>query len=172
MKLRSILVACAALLALGVCSANAALDKAGKQAEIDKAVQASLDKFYNARPSIKTEVQGAPGYAGGSGLAQDKSGHKTYMNMAQASAGLQAGAAERDMLVVFKTRKALQNFIAKGWEASGGAGASAGAGGKSAGGGGGAQFISDADYYLLTKNGLEVGGALAGTKFWKDKELN
>ena len=32
--------------------------------------------------------------------------------------------------------------------------------------------IADASYYTLTKNGLQAGVAVAGTKYWKDKELN
>ena len=32
--------------------------------------------------------------------------------------------------------------------------------------------IADASYYMLTKNGLQAGIAVAGTKYWKDKELN
>jgi cytochrome c556 len=35
-----------------------------------------------------------------------------------------------------------------------------------------AVFTNDALYYTLTKNGLQAGGAVAGTKYWKDKELN
>ena len=48
----------------------------------------------------------------------------------------------------------------------------AGAGGKSAGGGEGEQFVNDALYYTYTKTGLEVGGLVAGTKFYKEKDLN
>ena len=33
-------------------------------------------------------------------------------------------------------------------------------------------MLPEAHYYTLTKNGLQAGVALAGTKFWKDKELN
>ena len=32
--------------------------------------------------------------------------------------------------------------------------------------------MNDALYYTLTKNGLEIGAAVAGTKFWKEKSLN
>jgi lipid-binding SYLF domain-containing protein len=66
----------------------------------------------------------------------------------------------------------MEDFIAKGWEFAGGGGAAAGAAGKTAGGQAGEQVINDALYYTLTKNGLQAGGAVAGTMFWKDKELN
>ena len=174
--------------ALSLCfNAMAAADAASKQAEIRKATQASLDKFYKAQPKLREEVKAAPGHAvftsygvsfvvggaGGTGLAHDpKSGGDTFMNMAQASAGVQAGIGGRDTLIVFKTRKAFDDFVAKGWEAGGGGAIGAGVGKKSAGGGSGEQFINDANYYTLTKNGLEVGGAVSGTKFWKDKDLN
>ena len=94
------------------------------------------------------------------------------MDMAQASAGLQIGAASSETLIIFKTPAALQNFIDKGWEASGTAAAQAGAGGKSVGPAAGEQAVSDASTYTLTKNGLQAGLAVAGTKFWKDKDLN
>jgi lipid-binding SYLF domain-containing protein len=187
MKLRNVFALFATLVAFFCASGALAADKASKQAEIRKATAAALEKFYKAKPELKGEVAAAPGYAvftsfglsfvlggsGGSGLAHDKaSGKDTFMSMAQASAGVQAGIAQNDVLLVFKTPKALKDFIAKGWEVGGGGAVSAGAGGKTAGGGSGEEFVNNANYYTLTKNGLEMGAAVAGTKFWKDKSLN
>jgi len=186
MKLLPTLATLATALTLAGAPALAA-DPAAEKAEIRKASQSALDKFYKAQPRIKAEVEAAPGYAvfttygltflvggtGGGGLAHDTaSGKDTYMKMAQASAGIQAGVAQNDLLIVFKSRKALDNFVAKGWEFGGQGAAAAGAAGHSAGGGAGQQEISDAKTYTLTKNGLELGAALAGSKFWKDKDLN
>ena len=162
-------------------------DKASKQAEVRKTTQTTLDRFYKANPTLKGEVKRAPGYAvfttyglsfiiggaGGSGLAHNqKTGHNTYMNMAQASLGLQAGISQGEILIIFKSQAALTSFVDKGWEYGGGVTAEAGAADKSVGSGKGATFINEADYYTLTKNGLQVGGAAEGTKFWKDGDLN
>ena len=87
-------------------------------------------------------------------------------------AGLQIGAAQNETLIIFKSQKAMEQFVNSGWEFGGGGTAQAGVAGNQAGAGGGENIIADASYYTLTKNGLEAGGALAGTKFWKDKELN
>ena len=64
----------------------------------------------------------------------------------------------------------MQQFIDSGWDASAGAAASAGTGSKSAGGSTGA--FTGGKMYQLTKTGLQVGVAAAGTKVWKDKDLN
>ena len=109
--------------------------------------------------------------AGGKGIAYDnKTKKEVFMHLAQASAGAQVGIAESETLFVFRTQKSLEDFVNKGWEASGTAGVQAGAAGKSVGAAGGA--TQDTLYYTLTKNGLQAGVAVAGTKFWKDKELN
>jgi lipid-binding SYLF domain-containing protein len=83
-----------------------------------------------------------------------------------------AGIARNETLIVFKDAKAFDQFIEKGWEYAGGGAASAGVAGKSVGAGSGEDAIGGAFYYTLTKNGLQVGGAVAGTKFWQDKDLN
>jgi lipid-binding SYLF domain-containing protein len=175
------------MFALAAGSAFAQSDKAKKQAEVRKVAQGSLERFYKAEPKLKGEVAKAPGYAvftsygftfllggsGGKGLVHNaKMKTTTYMDMAQVSAGLQIGEGEYETLIIFKTAKAMEDFINKGWEFGGSGGATAGAAGKTAGGVSGEQVVNDALYYTLTKNGLQAGGAVAGTKFWKDKELN
>ena len=188
MKSLSTIAACfTTALALASPCLAAAADKAAEQAEIKKATQSAIEKLYKEKPSIKGEVQAAPGYAvfttygvtllvggsGGHGLAHDAANKKdVFMHMAQASAGIEAGISQKEMLIVFKSRKALQNFVDKGWEFGGQGNLSAGAAGHTAGGGSGVQEISDATTYTFTKNGLAVGVGLAGTKFWKDKDLN
>jgi len=164
-----------------------AQDKAKKQAELNKVAAATLQEFYKKKPELKGMVEKAPGYgvfttyglsfgiggAGGKGLAHDNKSKKvTYMEMAQASAGLQAGVAQTRVLIIFKDEKSLNTFVTSGWEAGAAGGAGAGAGGKQAGSGGGTSMVTDSNYFTLTKNGLQAGGAVAGTKFWKDGDLN
>lgn len=187
MKLHHLLTTGVLMLSLAAGSALAQDDKAKKQAEVRKVAQTSLERFYKAEPKLKAEVAKAPGYAvftsygftfllggsGGKGLVHNaKTKTSTYMDMAQVSAGLQIGGGEYETLIVFKSVKAMEDFVNKGWEFGGGGGATAGAAGKTAGGLSGEQVINDAMYYTLTKNGLQAGGAVAGTKFWKDKALN
>ncbi len=186
MKLRSLFATFTAL-AFVATAAFAAADKEAKQAEILKATAASMEKFYKERPRIRDEVKAAPGYAvfttyglsfvigggGGSGVAHDNAtGTNGFMNVGKATAGLQLGVAQQDTLIIFQSTAALQQFVDKGWEFGGGGALSAGAGGHTAGGGSGENTIANATTYTLTKNGLDVGGALAGSKFWKDKDLN
>src|SRR6478672_5649953 len=83
-------------------------DVGKKRAEVHKVAQAARGRFYKADPKLKAQVDASPGFAvrttyglsfiiggaGGSGIARDrKTGKDTYMDMAQASAGFQVGAA-------------------------------------------------------------------------------
>ena len=162
-------------------------DKAAKQAEVMKSTQAAMERFYKAKPELKAAVGKAPGYgifttygvsfliggSGGTGLVHDNHAKKnTFMKVGGASAGLQLGASETEMLIVFKTPAAMHQFTESGWEVTNTATASAGASGAMAGGGKGETAMQDAETYTLTKNGLEAGLAVGGSKFWKDKDLN
>jgi len=161
-------------------------DKQAKQAELRKVAAASLQDFYKAQASLKADVEKAPGYAlfttyglsfiiggqGGKGLVHDNKTNKdTFMEMAQASAGVQAGIAESKILIIFSSPKAMNDFVSKGWEGSGTAVAGAGTGKENVSASGGAT-INQSPYYTLTSAGLQAGVALGGTKFWKDKALN
>jgi lipid-binding SYLF domain-containing protein len=186
MKRRQILSAAALMLSVGA-SPVLAQGKAAKQAEVLKATSAALDKFYAKQPDLKAAVAKAPGYAvfttygvsfivggsGGTGVVHDnKSKKDTFMKLGGASAGFQLGAVENDVLVIFKTPKAMEGFIAKGWDVAGGVSAGAAAGGQGGGGGQGGSAMGDVQTYTLTKTGLEAGLSIGGVKAWKDEELN
>ena len=186
MKMLRILGLC--LLSLGFLAGGAiAQDKAAKQAEVIKKTQATMERFYAKKPELKAAVANAPGYAvfttygisfgigggGGTGVVHDnKTKHNTFMSVGGASIGFQLGASQTELLIIFKTAGAMNKFIEKGWEAGGSATAAVGASGSTAGGGKGVAAGEEAETYTLTKNGLEAGLAVGGSKFWKDKDLN
>ena len=186
MSIKRILGVCALSLSL-VAGGAFAQDKAAKQAEVLKATAAALQKFYAKQPDLKASVAKAPGYAvfttygvsfivggsGGTGVVHDnKTKKNTFMKLGGASAGFQLGAVENDVLVIFKTPKAMESFINKGWDVAGGVTAGAAAAGKGGGGGQGGSAMGDVQTFTLTKNGLEAGLSIGGIKVWKDDELN
>jgi lipid-binding SYLF domain-containing protein len=147
----------------------------------------ALVTLYKAKPAAKAEVEKAAGYgcftsfgisffvggAGGRGLVHDNATKKTtYMNMGQASGGLDFGVKDYREVLVFKDKATLAKFIDKGWEFGGGGTATAMAGGKGAKAES-AQVSSDPiAVYPMTKTGLAAGVAAGARKYWKDKDLN
>lgn len=186
MKLTKFLALGALSLSLVAGSALAAT-KAEKQAEALKATAAALERFKAKQPDLKATLAKAPGYAvfttygvsfiiGGSGgtgvVHNNKTKKNTFMKLGGASAGFQLGAVENDVLVVFNTAKAMDGFITKGWDVTGGVSAGAAASGAGGGGGQGASATGDMQTFTLTKNGLEAGLSIGGVKAWKDADLN
>ena len=163
------------------------VDPAVKRAELRKMCDQALETLYKAKPETKAAVSKAAGYgcftsfgmsffvggAGGQGLVHSNSTKKdTYMNMAQASGGFDFGVKQYREVLIFKDAKTLDQFINKGWEFGGSAGATATASGK----GGTAddtQITTSAiQVYPMTTTGLAAGMAVAGRKYWKDDALN
>jgi lipid-binding SYLF domain-containing protein len=186
MQFRKRLIVGAAFLSMLGMSAFAA-DKAAQQAEIKTKAEQTLQDFYKADPKLKSAVANSPGYAvfttyglsfglggaGGKGLAHDnKTGKDVYMNIAQASAGLQLGASDTRYLFVYSDANSFASFVAHGWDASANAAAGVGAGGSAANAGAGAGGIPGGRHYLLTKKGLQAGASVSGLKAWKDDDLN
>lgn len=186
MSIRSVLGIGTMCLSLLAGSAFAA-SKAEKQAEALKATAAALERFKAKQPDLKATLAKAPGYAvfttygvsfiiggsGGTGVVHDKkTGKNTFMKLGGASAGFQLGAVENDVLVIFKTARAMEGFVAKGWDVTGGVGAGAAASGAGGGGGQGGSAMGDLQTLTLTKNGIEAGLSIGGVKAWKDDELN
>ncbi len=175
-------------LSLSLIAGNAfAATKAEKQAEALKATATALDRFKAKKPDLKATLASVPGYAvfttygvsfiiggsGGTGVVHDnKTKKNTFMKLGGASAGFQLGAVENDVLVIFKTMKSMQEFVTKGWDATGGVTAGAAASGAGGGGGQGGSTMGDVQTLTLTKNGIEAGLAIGGVKAWKDDELN
>ncbi len=184
MEIRRILTIAAVSLSF-VATGALAQDKAKKQAEVREKAQQTLNDFYKANPQLKAMVQKAPGYAvfttygfsfilggaGGKGIVHDnKTKKNTYMELGEASAGLQIGANEERYLFIFKDAKAMKHFVDSGWVAGTEGGAGGGTDKKS--GGGTAGLFTGGEVYSLTKKGFQATGNLSGTKVWKDKELN
>jgi lipid-binding SYLF domain-containing protein len=163
-------------------------DKEAKRAEIRKMAADTLVQLYKAEPGAKGKIANAAGYgvfsnfgltivflggAGGKGLVHDNTARKdTYMNMAQAQVGIGLGGQKYKAIFIFKDRKTLQNFVEKGWEAGGQAGAAAKAGKSGAAETVGTSVHEGIEIYQLTEAGALLAGTVAGTKYWKDGDLN
>jgi lipid-binding SYLF domain-containing protein len=164
-----------------------AADLAAQKAELRKMCDDALAALYKAKPAAKAEVQKSAGYgcfssfgisffvggAGGRGLVHDNATKKTtYMNMGQASGGLDFGIKDYREVLVFKDKATLDKFVTSGWEFGGGGTAAAAAGGKGAKAEATEVTSSPITVYPMTKTGLAVGVAAAARKYWKDDDLN
>ncbi len=162
--------------------------KTEEQAEVRKAAQGVLAAVYKAQPSARKAVESAAGYAafsnfgmkilvagGGSGegiAVNNKTKAKTYMKMAEIQAGLGFGVKKFQVLWVFETEKALNDFINSGWEFGGQATAAAKAGDKGSAYQGAVSVAPGVWIYQVTDKGLALELTAKGTKYYKDADLN
>lgn len=163
-------------------------DKTKEQAEVRKAGQDALAAVYKAQPAARKAVEAAAGYAAfsnfgmkilvagggtGKGIAvNNKTKATTYMKMAEMQAGLGFGVKKFQLVWVFETESALNNFINSGWEFGAQATAAAKAGDKGASYQGAVSVAPGVWLYQLTGDGLALELTAKGTKYYKDGDLN
>lgn len=186
MKRRTVILSLTSALALP--SIALAASKEEKQAEVRKAAQAALSALYKAQPSARKAVQSAAGYAAfsnfgmkillagggsGEGIAVDnKSRTTTYMKMAELQAGLGMGVKKYQLVWVFDTADALNNFISSGWTLGGQATAAAKSGDAGSAYQGAMAVGPGVWLYQITDKGLALELTAKGTKYYADDKLN
>jgi len=147
-----------------------------------------LKKLYQTEPRAKSLIEKSPGYAifsnfgmkifiagGGSGkgaVYQTSPKKITYMDMVELQAGLGLGITSFQMVYVFQTADAMNDFVNSGWTFGGQASAAA----KYQDQGDsyqGAQLVAPGILaYQLIESGLAVDITAIGTKYYKDDDLN
>ena len=149
-----------------------------------------LAKLYAANPEAKDKIQNAVGYGAfnnknmnlfllssgtGYGMVVDKGGKETFMAMGSLGGGIGLGAKDLSVVFIFKNADVMKKFIESGWQFGGEADATAKSGDKGAAAGkeagadtGGNLF----EIYQMTDTGVALQATVAGTKYWKDKDLN
>lgn len=138
------------------------------------------------RPKLAEEVHAAAGYAyfaksnlqffifsseNAYGVVTEADGSTTFMRMYGSGAGFGVGAHNFKVLMIFRSRKVLDDFLSDGMDVRGTATAGLKLGDLEASSSN-AESVQDIDVYQLT----ELGGAfqitLQANKFWIDSNLN
>lgn len=163
-------------------------EKRTAQQEVRDEANQVLARLYAAHPGTRIQVEHAAGHAvfrtfgmkvlvagGGSGhgIAIDHASRReTYMRMVELQAGLGFGAGKLDLVWVFGTQAAFNDFVTKGFEI-GGQGTLAAQLDGSGGGISGAVQVSDNVWvYQLTESGLAAELTVKGTRYYRDTKLN
>ena len=162
--------------------------KEQKRQEVRKTARNALTRLYKVQPNAKKAVEGAAGYAvfsnfgmkilvagggSGAGLAvNNKTRSETFMKMAEIQAGLGFGVKKFQVVFVFDTQKALDNFVNSGWEYGGQATVDAAVDDQGAALAGAVSVAPGVWMYQLTDTGLAAEITAKGTKYYKDDNLN
>jgi lipid-binding SYLF domain-containing protein len=181
-------VALALTMAVSLPRSGFAATKEESRAEVRKAAQEALAALYKAQPAARKAVESAAGYAAfsnfgmkllvagsgsGKGMAVNgKTKAETYMKMVEVQAGLGFGVKKFQVVWVFETEKALNDFVNSGWDLSGQATASAKSGDKGAAYQGALSVAPGVWIYQMSGDSLAVELTAKGTKYYKDSDLN
>jgi lipid-binding SYLF domain-containing protein len=161
-----------------------------KRAAVRKDRDEILAKLYATHPEAKEKIQKAAGYGTfnnknvnlfllstghGYGMVVDKSGKETFMAMGSLGGGVGLGAKDLSVVFIYKNADVMKTFIESGWQFGGEADATAKAGekGKATAKEAGADTAGNVfEIYQMTDKGAALQATVAGTKYWKDKDLN
>lgn len=156
---------------------------AQQRQEINNNAQKALSRLLRESKEAKEFYENAAGYAVfdsrefafliktgfGSGVAVNKINNaRTYMKMASAGANIGGGIKYLQIIFIFPTEIALNNFINDGWSAD----ADASAVGGDDSGQLGVTLADGTKIYQLIDTGVMLKASIGGTKYWKDSDLN
>ena len=160
-----------------------ALKHEAKRAKIDDMANDALQQVLDGSLKANTLFESAYGWAafdnlkiafgfsggGGNGVAVTKdTGERTYMKMGTAGIGLGLGGQKYQVVFFFQDVSTFTAFVEKGWTADATAQAAAGTEGANAATG----FVNGVAVWQITEKGLMASADIAGTKYWKNKDLN
>ena len=187
-KSRWLFLMLASIIFLMATSAAFAATVQEQRQETRQKVADTLNKLYERKPSARTALKYAEGYAvfassgiklgvigssHGRGLAHNnKTGEDIFMRMKEYQAGLGIGAKEYALIFAFIDRTAWNKFTSSQWSYGGQADVAAN---DSVNGGafeGAVQAESGIFVYQMTTKGLAAELSLKGTNYYRDKKLN
>jgi lipid-binding SYLF domain-containing protein len=171
-------------LSISVVSAATLMEKRQHIRDIS---QETLSKLYSMQPNARRNVENAAGYGvfgnwgvkllfigGGTGkgmTVNNSNNHETFMDMVAGTVGFGIGAKTYNVVFVFETEKALNDFTESGWQ-FGGQVTAAATDGVSGDAYKGAFSVSPGVWmYEMTDKGLALEVTLKGTKF-SQNDLN
>ena len=161
-----------------------------KRDKVRKERDGILEKLYAAKPEAKGKIQSAAGYGAfnnknmnlfllssghGYGMIVDKDGKETFMAMGSLGGGVGFGGKDLSVVFIFKNADVMKKFIESGLQFGAEADATAKAGDKGAAASKEAAADTGAnvfEIYQMTDTGVALQATVAGTKYWKDKDLN
>lgn len=170
------------------CGPHGNLTVAEKQQKINDMEKETMERLYKEAPETKDKAKNAAGYAafsnanvnlifasagGGYGVVIDNAtGKRTYMKMGMGGVGLGLGVKDYRVVMLFKDKTTLDNFIANGWDVGAHADAAAKAGDSGGEASGEGDLRKGIEVFSMTESGLALQATIAGTKYWQDKKLN
>lgn len=116
-----------------------------------------------------TLVEATAGYGRGVAVAKEDES-KTYMSMGTGGVGLSLGIGgfDRKIVMLFEEAEIFRQFVDNGYDATAQAGTMFGDDKESQE----VRFVDGRSIFVLTKKGWKVSASAAGTKYWKDADLN